>query len=426
MAVACYLVGASKGSALNIDGAAQLALRNNLELRAAYQEVEKARGRLLQSGLLPNPSFEIAGETDRAFKNGGERKFAVALVQSFPVTARLRNAREVGRVDVALAIAEIRNRERLLIGDVQRSFIQVLAGNEQIAARRELLETTNALVTLSRQRFEAAQVSQVDVNLARIETKRLEQEIRILEADREAILLALRQKLGLTPRAQLSVEGTLRTVVGSLNSRPNVQRAISLRPDLRATELAADRSRAEAKLAHSEVWGDPTVSFGFDQTRRVDEPVGLFTDRSLGLKLAIPLPVFNRNQGKIYEQRAAERQAVGQLAAQRLAVNTEIEVAAVRAARIGAALENYERDLLPLINQNTSLLQQGYQVGKADFTQILQSQNQRANLRVASVDLARDRALALVDLQTATAANWLLAPELLRLRGNARPASAAP
>lgn len=411
---------------MTLDAATQLALRNNLDLRAAYQEVEKARGRLLQAGLLPNPSFEIAGETDRAFKNEGERKFAVALAQSFPVTARLRNAREVGRVQVALAIAEIRNRERLLIGDVQRAFIQVLAGTEQIAARRELLETTNALVTLSRQRFEAAQVSQVDVNLARIETQKLEQEIRLLETDRDANMFSLRQKLGLAPRAKLSVEGSLRSIAGSLSARPNVQRAISLRPDLRATELAADRSRAEAKLARSEAWGDPTVTVGFDQARRVDEPVGLFTDRSLALKLAIPLPIFNRNQGKIYEQQAAERQAVGQLAAQRLAVNTEIETAAERAARLGAALENYERDLLPLINQNTSLLQQGYQVGKVDFTQILQSQNQRAALRVTSVDLARDRALALIDLQTATASNRLLVPELLRLRGAARSAPVAP
>ena len=412
--------GISVCRALTIEAAAQLALRNNLELKAAYYEVEKARGRLLQAGLLPNPALELAGETDRAFRNEGERKFAVAVSQAFPITGRLKHARVVGRVEVALAIAEIRNRERLLLGDVQRTFIQVLAGSEQIAARRELLETTNALVTLSRQRFEAAQVSQVDVNLANIETQRLQQEIRLLESDREANLLALKQKLGLPPQSALSIEGSLRGVAGSLTSPGDPERAFSLRPDLRAVELAAERARAEARLAYAEAWGDPTVSVGFDQNRRSDDPIGLITDRSLGLKLSIPLPAFNQNQGKIYEQQSAERLAVGQLAAQRLAVQSEITVARERATRIGAALETYERSLLPLINQNTAVLQQGYREGKADFTQILQSQNQRATLRISSVDLARDRALALVDLQTATASNRLLAPELLRLRETAK------
>ena len=419
--IAATIAGAGipRSHALTMEASAQLALRNNLELKAAYYEVEKARGRLLQAGLLPNPSLELAGETDRAFKNEGERKFAVAVSQAFPITGRLKHARTVGRVEVALAIAEIRNRERLLIGDVQRVFIQVLAGSEQIAARRELLETTNALVTLSRQRFEAAQVSQVDVNLANIETQKLQQEIRLLEADREANLLALKQKLGLAPQTPLSIEGSLRGVAGSLGAPVDPRRAFSLRPDLRAVELAAERARAEARLASSVAWGDPTVSFGFDQNRRSDVPIGLVTDRSLGLKLSIPLPAFNQNQGKIYEQQSAERLAVGQLSAQRLGVQTEIAVAGERAARIGAALETYERSLLPLISQNTAVLQQGYREGKADFTQILQSQNQRATLRIAAVDLARDRALALVDLQTATASNRLLAPELLRLR---RPA----
>lgn len=414
--MATLAAGTSCAHALTIETAAQLALRNNLELKAAYFEVEKARGRLLQSGLLPNPSLELAGETDRAFKNEGERKLGMAVSQAFPVTGRLKHARVVGRVEVALAIAEIRNRERLLIGDVQRLFIQVLAGLEQIAARRELLETTEALVTLSRQRFEAAQVSQVDVNLATIESLRLQQEIRLLDADREANLLALKQKLGLSPRSPVSMEGSLRAVCASLGVVVDSSRALARRPDLRAVELSAERARAEARLAHAEAWGDPTLAFGFDQNRRVDEPAGLFTDRSLGLKLSIPLPAFNQNQGKIYEQQAAERLAVGQLAAQRLAVETEIAVARDRSVRLGVALESYERSLLPLIGQNTAALQRGYREGKSDFTQILQSQNQRATLRISSVDLARDRALALVDLQTAAASNRLLAPELMRLR----------
>ncbi len=410
------LPGPRVARALTLDAAAALALRNNLDLKAAYFEVEKARGRLLQAGLWPNPALEIAGETDRTFQNEGERKFSIGISQAFPLTSRLASARAVGRVEVAQAIAEIRNRERLLLGEMQRLFVQVLAGAEQIAARRDLLRTTDELVTLSRQRFAAAQVSEVDVNLATIERQRLQQEIGLLEADRQANLLLLRQKLGLAPRAPLMLEGSLQSVAYSLSASADVSRALLLRPDIRVAELGAERARAEARLARVEAWGDPTIGVSVDHSRRTDEPIGLKTDQTLGLKLAFPLPLFNRNQGKIYEQRAAEQLALGQVAAQRLAVRTESAIATERAGRLGAALASYERSVLPLISQNTALLQQGYGEGKVDFTQILQSQNQRATLRVASVDLARDRALALVDLQTAAASHRLLARELLRQR----------
>src|SRR5687767_10375894 len=45
--------------ALTIDQAVTGALRNNLDLRAASYEVDKARGRLLQAGLWPNPELEL-------------------------------------------------------------------------------------------------------------------------------------------------------------------------------------------------------------------------------------------------------------------------------------------------------------------------------------------------------------------------------
>ena len=64
-------------SALTMDDAVSAALANNLDLRAAKFEVEKARGRLIQAGLWPNPEVEVGERTDRAFSDEGEHLTAI-------------------------------------------------------------------------------------------------------------------------------------------------------------------------------------------------------------------------------------------------------------------------------------------------------------------------------------------------------------
>ncbi len=399
-----------------MDGAVSQALANNRELRAAYFDVAKARGRLLQAGLWPNPTLEVNGSSDKPFNDERQGIFTAGYQQAFPVAGRLRFAREVGLVDVAAALAEIRNRERLLIGEVERLYVQAVAAGEAIAARREQISLNGLFVTVAQQRVAAALGSEVDVNVARIEEQRLRQEIALLEADRQMTLFALRQRLGLLPSDPLSTEDTLGGIADRLEAttRAGAAGALARRPDRRGLELAADRARGEIRLARAEAWGDPTVGVTFEADRSVDEPVGLSTDKYLGLRVAVPLPLFNRNQGRVREQQAAAQQSRAQVEALELTIRTEIATAADRASRLGKVVAGLQANLLAPAARNTELLRQGYGEGKVDLSLILTSQNQSLGLRNAGVDVRRDRVLALVDLQTTTASSPHLKTDFLQ------------
>ena len=322
-------------------------------------------------------------------------------------------------MDVAQAMAEIRNRERLLIGESVRAFIAAIASEERIAARREVLATNENFVQLSEQRLKAAQASQVDVNLSRIEAQRLSQDIGLLEIESRTDLLALKLKLGLTPDAALTLEGSLQTVAERLAPRGDDKDAPARRPDLRGLELAADRAGAEVRLARAEAWGDPTLGLTYENDRTVDDPRGLHTDQYLGLRVAVALPLHDRNQGKVRAGLAAKNQARARVAALALSIRSEIAAARVRAERLGDILAAYQQNLLPLAAQNTDLLRQGYEAGKADFTLVVQSQAQRGTLLDGYVDALRDRALALADLQTAAAASPFLPLDFVQMKASA-------
>ncbi|MGA0112260.1 MAG: TolC family protein, partial [Chthoniobacterales bacterium] len=100
---------------LSLQEAVHTALMNNRDLAAARHIVGQAQGRLRQAGLLPNPEVEFNGYSDFVSDREGEGAFVIGLHQWFPLTSRLGLARQVARVDVAMALREVRNRERLLV-----------------------------------------------------------------------------------------------------------------------------------------------------------------------------------------------------------------------------------------------------------------------------------------------------------------------
>jgi cobalt-zinc-cadmium efflux system outer membrane protein len=405
---------------ITLDGAVQQALANNKDLRAAYFEVEKARARLLQAGLWPNPELEIAGTTDRTFNNEKRGVLSAEFMQAFPLAGRLRLAKNAARVDVARAIAEIRNRERLLIGEVQKAFIEVLAAGERTAFREAQVKSGQELVTLAGQRLAAGQASSVEANTAQIEIVRLRQEIALIEVDRRTALNSLRLRLGLTPNAPLSLDGTLGQVAQKLASARVPGAAAALRPDVQDLALAGDRARAEALLARAEAWENVRVGLGIERETEADEMGGTDEMKFLGLRVSVPLPLWNRNQGRIAEQLATASQAEAQIDALKLTIRSEIDTARERARLLKEVLGSYDQQVLPLLQQSTETLRSGYSTGQTNLADIVQNRVQQFSLQASQVEAQRNYALALVDLQIASAGSPFLKTDYL-VRRSAKP-----
>ena len=279
-------------SGLTATSAAAEALRANPELAAASAAIEAARGRLIQAGLWSNPALRLAGRSDVVFQNEGERNLSIDLEQRFPIAGRLARAQDVARVDVALALAESREFERTLIGDVQRTVYGIAALDEAIASRESVIATASQLVRAATRRRQAAEVSDADVNLLEIELARFEQEKRRLELDRQIEAVRLNRLLYRAVDAPVSVSANLGA--RAFDSSRSID-ALAQRPDLVRTRLEIDRAHAEASLARAESWEDWAVGVGYEKDRQVFrneptvDPIGVKQDEFVGLSLNVPL-----------------------------------------------------------------------------------------------------------------------------------------
>jgi cobalt-zinc-cadmium efflux system outer membrane protein len=379
------------------------ALSGNKDLQAARFTTAQARARLVQAGALPNPRLELANKNDALFKNEGEYTAAIGLSQQFPVAGRIARQKGVARVDIDLALAEIKEAEWKLAGDVASGFYGVVVLGRQVEARNHLIEFDQKLVDVARRRFGAAEVSQIDVNMAQLDLERVRQERALLSSDKATQTDHLNLLLGRTAAQALVLDEALPATDTFPASAELQRRALERRPDLRFAVLKAARARADTKLALSERWEDWTVGVGVERSRQVIEGAPpQSSSNQLALSLSIPLPLADNKQGRIEETLATGTQANAQIAALRHSIGSEVASNLAEVKRLQQAVLDYQGTLIPMSERNLDLVQQSYGQGQLTITEVVQAARQQSDLTVSYLNTLNLYLQALTKLRTAT------------------------
>ncbi len=389
---------------LTADAAVREALTANRDLRAARSAIDIARGGLLQAGRLENPELELGYADDFAFNAEGERIATVGFAQSFPVAARLAREKDVAGKDVEVAEAEVRDFVRTLVAEVQSAFYSVRAQEEQLGVNRQLIASVRDVEEATARRVEAAEASPAEVSLLRIERLRLEQDAQRMVRDRDIAAAALTRLLGRSASAGL-------TPVGDLDPGPvpspapllTEARDLSARPDLEGASQGIERADADRALARAEIWEDWTVGLGYEHARAVfDEPIGVKRDSILSLGVTVPLPLWNRQQGRIAAAEAEFRRSRHSRDALILRIEEEIRAADARVRTLRASVDAYADEILPEATRAQELFERGYRQGFVGVAELLQAQRQYNESRALYFELLGDLRQATIELEAAT------------------------
>lgn len=381
------------------------AVANNRDLAAARYSIRQAEARLIQAGLRPNPELEL-GHRKEAGRIGprGEYGISAGFKQRFPITARLEQAKSLARVDIAIAAAEIQNRARELAGEAVGKARNLQLVSQKVATNQELQEITQKLIDTTEKRLETGEVSPADVNLARIEQQKLGLASATLLAEKSSTEAELNQLLGRNPASGLQISGNATSDFDAGAMASASRSARSRRADRQMALLQIDRAGAERALAKSEQWEDWTVGLAYSRdVAQFDSPIGSKVDNFIGITLTIPLPLFNKNQGKIAEAEANRQQAGANVNAIDLLIAAEIEAPAAEMRRLHTVLERYQTETLKLADENIALLQKGYTEGLVPITTVIQAQQQVTELRQGYLDTLAAYTMARTRWETAAA-----------------------
>lgn len=388
-----------------------LAQRDNKDLQAARFAVDIGRARLVQAGLLPNPRLDLGARSDVLFKNEGEFGNSIGISQQFPISGRVLRQKDVARVDVALAQAEVEEAERKLSSEVANNTYRLLIIERQIQLRDELSQAERRLAKTTRDRFKAAEVSELDVNAVELDLQRLLQERALLNSQRIALLASLNTLIARPALASLRISHPLSETEVLPDEAQLQAQAIKLRPDLRSVLISIDRAKAEKALAKAQRWEDWNVSAALSQDKLfIEGAPPQQTSRAIGINLSIPLPLFNKSQGLLAEAEASSSQAMARYQALRLSIASEISSTYAEATSLQQQLLQYHQALLPVSQRSVQLAQKGYAQGLVSILEVMQAQRQQADLSAAYLNTLGQLSLALARLHTAVGDYIVTAP----------------
>jgi outer membrane protein TolC len=377
-----------------LDRAPAYAVAHNPQLAAARLRIDEARGRLRQAGRLANPELEAEY---RQNVHTSENAFDFAFKQKFPVTGRLRLEKAVSTAQLAAAEAEFRDAARRLAAEVRTAAVQYLAARDRRVLLERQLANSRELNDFMSARAKQGEAPLTDAQQVDLEGAQLTAEIMRLEAEQAVAVATLRPLLGTAPQASVEITGTL--------AEPNPadwRAAAGERPDLTAAQQQARAAQQEAALAKAQRWEDIEVGVLAGYDRAEDAPEGLQKDTMVGLRFSLPLPFWNRNEGRIAEANAAAARAgeeadalAARLAAEAVGTRAELRALAKLAVQLDAVL-------LPKADQIETQLRAAYGNGQASLTEVLRARDQRLQLRRQQLDALRDYHLALTRHAAAT------------------------
>lgn len=378
------------------DAAVHHAVTHQPELAAARLLITEARARREQTGRLSNPEAEAEV---RPNTNGREGVLAFGLTQRFPLTGRLRAERAVSDAEIAAAEAELREAERQL---AQRTalavtdWLSVLARLE-LASRQ--LTNAQAFANALRAVAEKGEASRLDARQLTLEAGQIALRRRQIEQEQATLRGELRRLLNLPAAEPLELSGSLTDAVPWPTSAGVTE--TNSRPEIAIALARLEAARRETRVARTQRWQDVGVGLVSELQRSEDEPAGMQRDDFVGLRVALPLPFWNRNQGRIRETETVVQRRQLELEAVQLRVRTE-QVAARDALDLASTTEREWREQqLPLARELEEQLQRQQEQGLASFTDWARARERRLQAEAGHLESRRDLLRAWLQAQAA-------------------------
>lgn len=402
---AAYIDPASGTSSIDL---VRRALRSNREIAASQLTLSRARARVAQARLLPNPSLDFesiggsGGSTDRDTAIG----FAVPLEMGGKRSSRI----GVAQAELRVAEAEFDDRRRRVVQEVMAAYTEAIAALRELDVTARLneldVETGNYVQT----RVKEGDAPPLELSLLRVEIERLRARRILLRGEVDAAIHRLRAVTGIPAGERLAFRQSFSAAATSEQPRSSSEAvliALRQRPDLKAARLNESVAAANLRLARAQAFPDITLFTKYERERSNVEtsPIGFSgdPDRHLGFGVSLSLPFFNRYQGLRAEQQAAVEQAKRQREFLETTIRAEVEAAYRRVEASDQAVRVYQSGVIDASMTNLGVVQAAYRLGEFRITDLIAERRRLTDSEREFTDLLAQRQRALTDLQIAMA-----------------------
>jgi cobalt-zinc-cadmium efflux system outer membrane protein len=374
---------------LTADSAVQVALLNNHNLQATYEELGIAQADLVEAGLLKNPVFYF----ERRLPGQAAE---IDLIQEFIDIVLLPLRKRIAAAQFEAAKLRVGHEILTTAAEARAAFYEHQGDQQLVEMRQTVADATGRSAETALKMHEAGNLR--DLDLASEQATHAQTKIDLAKAQASAV--ASRERLNklmgaFGTQTNWTVAPRLPELPGSEVSTSQLEsRAIQQRLDLAAARqqfIAEARvrgiARAEAILQGAQI--------GSHYEHEIEPR------HSTGPSVSVPIPIFNQGQPAAARASAKMRQAEQRYLA--LAADARSDVRAARDKMLLARrqVEYFKSTALPMRTRVTEESQLQYNAMQITPFQLLQAKQEEVKTGADSVEALRDYWVARAELEKA-------------------------
>lgn len=378
---------------LSLEAAVELALETAPQVGARTANVEAMQALTVSAGRLPDPELVVG--VDNLPVNGADaysttRDFMtmrkVGVMQEFPAATKRKLQRQLAGAEAGVAEAELLESRLAIAREVARAWIRRSTAESSLNDLRALqpeveLQAAAARAAISAGRSSTAEALAAEAAVAQLQSRLL----RMQSAARQASFELARwiDTDASRPLAPMPPLNELPTSPAALLETVHEHGSLlTFQSQIEAARLGVDLAKAQRR---------PDWSAELAFAKRGPD----FSDMvSLEFRVGLPLFTKNRQDPQISAKHAELRRIEADREAELRMHTAEIHQMLTEWEQLGAQVEQYERELLPLARERSRAALASYRAGRGDLRLALDAYSQEIEFVIEHAELVNERGRA--------------------------------
>ena len=365
----------------------------NPVLKADADNVDEMKAEEITAYLRPNPqasltldqTYPFGDHYDPNVSHNVNRPLSDALTtgnisylheREHKRELRLESAKEGTRITQS----QHEDLERNMLFNLRSAFVATLQAKFVLDLAKADLDYYDKIIDISRSRFKAGDIAQIDLDRIELQRVQYESEIQTAMVNLRTAKIQLLQLLNdRTPVDQFDVTGAydFNDALQPLESYRDT--AVASRPDLQAALQTIQQSQTNHKLANANGSTDPT----FTVDSGANPPLGPY----VGASVSIPLRIFDRNQGEKQRTQIDIDRATQASEAARAQVFSDVDTAYELVRSNIALLKPYKEKYNDQATRVRDTVSYSYLHGGASLMDFLNAQSDYRQVQLAYAQL---------------------------------------
>lgn len=319
----------------------ELAMQNNPRVMQALAAITMSQGTTIQAGVSPNPVFGY--ESDTVGSSFTRDYQGIYIAQPFKTAGKLGLQRAVANMDLMNTQLVYERTKLDVLHDVRSAYYGVLVYQEASKINEALVRFENQVYEIMVKRLKNDE--QAGYELSQLQTL-VNQARGTLVASQNRYISAWKQlaaSCGMPEMRPAPLIGRVDTPSPNLDYDALLEWVLSVHPDLHASRNLQTQAQLNLDLQRRIPIPDVTVAGVFQS----DFTTPGYNRTSYNLNIAVPVPIFDRNQGNIRNAEGRYSLSSQQYSVTKIVLTTQLADAFERYQSGRVQAEFYQARILP-------------------------------------------------------------------------------